>query len=198
MIWNWTGHHRREWWSRRALRRFNRHGSGIGHPAANASGWASRLARRAICAAVLTVAALSMTGPTAASSTKIPEGMWLVDANSTLQIFDCNGLLCGRVAWLKNVREANGAIRRDGKNPDPTLRGRLVCGLTVLWGLQSVGAGSWKDGWFYNPDDGKTYRAAAELPSMDTLIARIYLGVPLLGRTKILVRMPRQSSDGQC
>ena len=179
-------HHRREWCS------------GIGHPAANASGWASRLARRAICAAVLTVAAFSMTGPTAASSTKIPEGMWLVDANSVLQIFDCNGRLCGRVAWLENAHEATRGLRHDVKNPDPTLRERLVCGLTVLWALEPVNSNSWKGGWFYNPDDGKTYRAAAELPSNDTLIARIYVGVPLLGRTKTLVRMPRQSSDSQC
>ena len=142
--------------------------------------------------------ALSVAGPVSASPTEVPKGMWLVDANSALQIFDCNGLLCGRVAWLKNAHEATGEIRHDVKNPDPTLRERLVCGLTVLWALQPVGSGSWKAGWFYNPDDGKTYRAAAELPSKDTLIARIYVGVPLLGRTKILVRMPRQSSGNQC
>ena len=160
---------------------------------------AFRLSRRAaICAAVLTVVVFSMTGPTSANPAVAPEGAWLVDSNSALQIFDCDGLLCGRVGWLKNVRKADGKIRRDDKNPDPTLRGRLLCGLTVLWGLQSAGAGSWKGGWFYNPDDGKTYRAAAELHSMDTLVARIYIGVPLFGETKTLVRMPQQSSDVQC
>ena len=193
-----VSHHRREWWACRALRQSNHHGSSVGNSADNASGRALRLVRRAICAAALTVAALSMAGPVSANPTEVPEGMWLVDANSALQIFDCNGLLCGRVAWLKHAHEATGEIRRDGKNPDPTLRARLVCGLTVLWALQPVGVDSWKAGWFYNPDDGKTYRAAAELPSKDTLIARIYVGVPQLGRTKILVRMPRQSSDRQC
>jgi len=103
------------------------------------------------------------------------------------------------VARLKNAREATGEIRHDVNKPDPTLRERLVCGLTVLWGLQLIGSNGWKGGWFYNPDDGKeTYRAAAELPSKDTLIARIYVGVPLLGRTKTLVRMPRQSADSRC
>jgi uncharacterized protein (DUF2147 family) len=170
----------------------------IDHLAANGSGRALRLARRAICAAGLVAVALAMTGPVSANPTAVPEGMWRVDANSALQIFDCNGLLCGRVAWLKNTREATGEIRHDVKNPDPTLRERLVCGLTVLWALQPVGSNSWKGGWFYNPDDGKTYRTAVELPSKDTLIARIYVGVPVLGRTKTLVRMPRQSSDSQC
>jgi uncharacterized protein (DUF2147 family) len=187
-------HHHGGWWTCRALRRSNRQGSGTGYPAANASG----RARRAICAAVLTVIALSLTGPLSANPTAVPEGMWLVDANSVLQIFDCNGRLCGRVAWLENAHEATRGLRHDVKNPDPTLRERLVCGLTVLWALQPAGCDSWKGGWFYNPDDGKTYRAAAELPSKDTLIARIYVGVPLLGRMETLVRMPRQSSDSQC
>jgi len=146
----------------------------------------------------LTMVALSMTGPTSASPAEVPEGTWRVDTNSALQIFDCSSLLCGRVGWLKNVRSADGNIRRDSKNPDPTLRGRPVCGLIVLWGLRSVGAGSWNGGWFYNPDDGKTYRAAAELHSMNTLVARIYLGMPLFGETKTLVRMPQPSSDSQC
>ena len=106
-----------------------------------------------------------MTGPVSANPTAVPEGVWRVDANSALQIFDCNGFLCGRVARLKNAHEATGEIRHDVNNPDPTLRERLVCGLTVLWALEPVGSNSWKGGWFYNPDDGKTYRAAAELPS---------------------------------
>jgi uncharacterized protein (DUF2147 family) len=74
----------------------------------------------------------------------------------------------------------------------------MVCSLTVLWDLQAIDAGNWKDGWFYNPDDGRTSRAAAELHSVDTLIARIYVGVPLIGTTKTLLRVPQYSIEGSC
>jgi uncharacterized protein (DUF2147 family) len=175
--------HRRRWW-------------GSGGVETRLSG-TSRLARRTVYAAVLTAAAFAAR-PISASATDVPEGVWRANENSALRIFDCNGFLCGRVAWLKSIHDATGQIRHDGKNPDPALRKRLVCGLTVLWGLRPVGAGSWKDGWFYNPDDGKTYRAAAELHSTDTLVARIYAGLPLFGETKTLVRLPLQSSETQC
>lgn len=157
-----------------------------------------RLLRQVLYATVLIAVASSTVAPTSASPIEVPEGVWLVDANSALQIFDCNGLLCGRVAWLRNVRDGTGQIQRDGKNPDPALRQRLVCGLTVLWGLQAIAAGSWKGGWFYNPDDGKTYRAAADLGSSDTLVARIYVGAPHFGTTRTLLRIPRHSSNGWC
>ncbi len=135
---------------------------------------------------------------TPAKCAEAPEGVWLIDSNSALQIFDCDGLLCGRVAWLRNIRDRAGQIQRDKYNPDHGLRQRFVSGLTVIWGLHPTGSGNWQDGWFYNPDDGNTYRAAAELRSNDTLVARIYLGMPLFGSTKILRRVSRLSAEGWC
>ena len=57
-------------------------------------------------------------------------------------------------------------------------------GLTILQGLQPAGLGHWNSGSLYNPDDGLTYRVSAELHSADRFLARVYLGVPLLGETK--------------
>ena len=53
--------------------------------------------------------------------------------------------------------------------PDHVFRQRFVCGLTVIWRLHPTDSGNWNDGWFYNPDDGKTYRTAAELRFDDML-----------------------------
>ena len=47
-------------------------------------------------------------------------------------------------------------------------------------------------------EDDKTYRVKAELRSADTFVARIYLGSPLFGENRTLIRVPRLSSEGWC
>lgn len=127
-----------------------------------------------------------------------PEGVWLMDSRAALQIFDCSSLLCGRILWLLIPRNAQGELDRDKNNPNPALRQRRLCGLTVLWGLRPAGQDRWKGGWFYNPDDGRTYDVLARLKSADVLIARIYLGIPSFGKTKTLLRVPHGTSEGWC
>lgn len=99
---------------------------------------------------------------------------------------------------LQHPRGPAGQLVRDKDNPDPTLRQRLLSGQTVLRGLQPSGPDHWRSGWLYNPDDGKTYRIRAELLSTDTFAARIYLGIPLFGENRTLVRVPRLNSEGWC
>jgi uncharacterized protein (DUF2147 family) len=127
------------------------------------------------------------------------DGAWFIDGTgAAIQIFDCGGLLCGRIIWLEKARDTAGRLARDDKNPDPVFRQRPLCGLTVIQGLQPAGLDHWNSGSLYNPDDGKTYRISAELRSADTFVARIYLGVPLFGETKTLLRVPRLRSEGWC
>jgi uncharacterized protein (DUF2147 family) len=106
--------------------------------------------------------------------------------------------MCGRILWLKVPRNAQGELDKDKRNPNVALRERRLCGLTILWNLQPDGSDGWKDGWFYNPDDGKTYRVMAQLKSNDEIVARIYVGVPLFGKTKVLSRVPQGASAGWC
>lgn len=134
-------------------------------------------------------------GPPAAA---VPQGVWLIDNKAAVQIYDCAGLMCGRILWLYKPRDAQGVLDRDINNPKPALRHRTLCGVTMLWGLHPNGRNRWRDGWFYNPNDGTTYRVSAHLKSDDVLIARIYLTLPLLGRTKTLVRVPKGVTDGWC
>ncbi|MGE5502363.1 MAG: DUF2147 domain-containing protein [Ignavibacteriales bacterium] len=147
---------------------------------------------------VLVVAAAFLCPPQAMSEPAIPQGVWLMDGRVAVQIFECETLMCGRIIWLAVPRDPQGLLDRDKKNPDPALRQRKLCGLTVLWGLHPVGADRWRDGWFYNPDDGVTYRVKAQLKSADVLVARVYVGVPLLGKTKTLVRVTHDTSEGWC
>ncbi len=141
---------------------------------------------------------LLLTLPRVAHSAAIPDGVWLMASKVAVQIYDCDGLLCGRIVWLQHPRDAAGQLVRDKKNPDPALQQRPLCGQTILWGLQPAGPDHWKGGWLYNPDDGKTYRVRAELRSADTILARIYLGIPLFGENRTLTRVPRLSSEGWC
>ncbi|MBV9756224.1 MAG: DUF2147 domain-containing protein [Alphaproteobacteria bacterium] len=128
----------------------------------------------------------------------VPQGMWLMPSKAVLQIFDCGGLLCGRIVWLERPRNRFGDLIRDVENPDPALRRRALCGQTILWGLRPAGPDRWEGGALYNPDDGRTYRVNAELRTADRFVARIYLGVPLLGENRTLSRVSRLGSDASC
>lgn len=150
------------------------------------------------CATFLLAMFMLLAVPCAIARAAIPESVWLIDGKVAVQIFDCNGLLCGRILWLQTPRDPQGVLDRDKNNPNPSLRQRGLCGLTLLWNLHPDGSDRWKDGWFYNPDDGKTYKVTAELKSPDLMTARIYKLLPLFGETKILLRVLHGTSEGWC
>jgi uncharacterized protein (DUF2147 family) len=132
------------------------------------------------------------------ASAEVPKGVWLIEEKAAVQIFECNGLLCGRILWLRTPHDSQRQLKRDKKNPDPALRQRELCGLTVLWDLRSTGPNHWDDGRFYYPDSGKTYNVKMELTSSDALVARFYLGASVLGETKTLSRVLHGTSEGWC
>jgi uncharacterized protein (DUF2147 family) len=128
----------------------------------------------------------------------VPQGVWLFEGRAAVEIFDCGGLMCGRVVWLKVPLNSLGQLDRDKNNPDPALRQRELCGQTIIWDLHPDGPDRWKDGRFYNPDDGVRYRFSARLKSADVMVVRIYLLIPLFGQTKTLVRVSRGATEGWC
>jgi uncharacterized protein (DUF2147 family) len=161
---------------------------------ARCADWLLRTTR----AALLVIALSSFASPGTAVSAPA-DGAWFIDGTGVAgQIFDCSGVLCGRIIWLEKARDTAGRLVRDNKNPDPVFRQRPLCGLTVLQGLQPAGPDHWNSGSLYNPDDGQTYRISAELRSTDVFDARIYLGLPLFGESRTLLRVPRLRSEGWC
>lgn len=141
---------------------------------------------------------MALPGPSASAARRVTEGVWLMDSKVAVQIFDCGDLLCGRVIWLVIPRDAQGVLNRDVRNPDLALRQRPLCGMTVLWALHPLAGERWERGWFYNPFDGKTYRVSAKLTSEDLIVARIYRGIPLIGKTKTLQRVVHGTVEGWC
>src|SRR5690242_10614948 len=152
-----------------------------------------QLTFRATCTVLLLL--VIYTGP---ASSAAPEGTWLLANRVAIQVFECSGLLCGKIVWLVRPRTPAGQPDVDRLNPDPALRQRPLCGLTIIWGLQPDSPGHWSNGWLYDPQDGNTYNLTAELTAPDRISARVYRGVPLFGRTEILIRDPELSSDGRC
>ena len=72
------------------------------------------------------------------------------------------------------------------------------CGKTIIWGLEAKGPTDWGGGSILDPNNGKTYQLSATYEPDGTLRARIFKGIPLLGRTEILTRIDVRSLTGQC
>lgn len=150
-----------------------------------------------LCRGALAILLLMTVGALPASAV-VPGGTWMFANRVALQIFDCGGMLCGKIVWLLRPDNPAGQPDIDYLNPDPVLRQRHLCGLTIIWGMQSDGQEQWSNGWLYDPKDGITYNITAERTSPRIITARVYRGIPLLGRTEILVRDPPLRVDGRC
>jgi uncharacterized protein (DUF2147 family) len=76
----------------------------------------------------------------------------------------------------------------DRNNPDEARRRAPIIGLVIVRDFVYAGDNQWKDGFIYDPDNGKTYRCKARLEG-ETLKLRGYIGISLLGRNTIWTRV---------
>jgi uncharacterized protein (DUF2147 family) len=157
-----------------------------------------RIATKSIFPLVFLILFVSGTRAERADPVIEHPGVWLLEDKIALQFFECGDVLCARVIYVKESLDAQGLLKRDRYNPDPALRERQVCGPTIVWNLHPTDASHWVDGWFYNPDGGSTYRVKLDFQSADVISARIYVGTPVLGKTKTLIRVPIGISAGWC
>ncbi len=128
--------------------------------------------------------ALLLAGPAAAASNPI-FGRWVVEeGKAVIELAPCGDAACGQLVWLQSPWDANGAPKRDDKNPDPRLRDRPLCGLQLVSGLEPAGDGTWEDGKIYSTRDGRSYGIEVWPDGDDRLAVRGYLGISLLGKTQ--------------
>lgn len=96
-------------------------------------------------------------------------GEWATQGNAAhVRIERCATavhLLCGLVTWLWEPIDAEGKPIRDKHNPDPRRRAQTVIGLSLLEDFRDDAM----EGRIYNPENGRTYRAALKLRSPDIL-----------------------------
>jgi hypothetical protein len=135
-------------------------------------------------------AAVSATGSDAGACVVVGTG-------AALEIFDCTGLLCGRIVWLRKARNTAGRPVQDDENPDPTFRRRPLCGLTILQGLRPADTITGTTALFTTRTTGR-HTVSRRNRSPDLLVGRIYVGVPLFGETKTLRWIPGLGLDGRC
>jgi uncharacterized protein (DUF2147 family) len=172
------------------------------------AGWPLRLAasrRRAAVRATFALACLCVpvlsagAGNFEAAGEDI-RGLWVdhedVERRKVaVLIDDCDGRLCGHIAWLKKPTTAKGEPKRDRRNPDAALRDRPLCGLRILSSFRRVERNAWGEGAIYNPSDGQTYSSTMTLESDGTLTIRGYVGFTWLGKSVAWVRDPDQEPD---
>ena len=109
---------------------------------------------RHLVAGLFVIAVYTGAGCTATGADAVaPEGTWIIADRVALQTFDCDGLLCGKVVWLRN----------------PALRTAAMCGRTIVWGLKMTEPAQWSGGWFFDPEDGTTYNVSARMEGADQI-----------------------------
>jgi len=128
------------------------------------------------------------------SATDDIRGVWVDNRDGdkhkvAVSIEDCDGLLCGRIFWLKKPL-SGGAPKRDQNNPDAALRDRPLCGLMILTGFAHPKERHWTAGHIYNPNDGRTFKSTIDLENDGSLRIRGYVGLALFGKTIEWVRPP--------
>jgi uncharacterized protein (DUF2147 family) len=113
----------------------------------------------------------------------ITKGTWYnQEKESQIQFFVQDGLLHGKIVWLKNGDVA------DHKNPDPIQRKKSLLGNVILQGFKGDGEKAWKDGKVYDPRSGKTYDAKISIKNANLLEIRGFIGSPVFGRTTTFIR----------
>jgi Delta7-sterol 5-desaturase len=131
----------------------------------------TRTKPRALSPALLRTAGL-MLAATAMMSIALPAlaadhsnmmGDWITPGSKgRVTIAPCGARLCGRLVWIDQPTDANGAPKRDIHNDDTQLRSRPLVGINLLSDFSLDGASG---GHIYNPEDGRSYRSKLSLRS---------------------------------
>lgn len=146
---------------------------------------------RWVCAVGGVLTALLLTSGAQAQTAPREAGLWYDDTGKgAVEIVPCGDSLCGRIAWLKDLVNAEGQPLMDRYNPNPARRTTPICGLQILGGLKPMAEGSWDTGWIYDPKTGKAYDAAISLTAPDQLKVTGYKGIKLLSKSFIWTRAP--------
>ena len=134
---------------------------------------------------------LSMAGSVSAGDHDAILGNWsTAEGKSTVELYECNGKVCGRIIALKEPtypadddKGMAGQTKVDRENPDPKMQKQPLVGRVILQDFDRVERDQWKNGTIYDPENGKTYKCNITLANPKQLKVRGYIGFSLLGRT---------------
>ncbi|MES2391945.1 MAG: DUF2147 domain-containing protein [Acidobacteriota bacterium] len=132
--------------------------------------------RLALAIVILTTAAHAATGVL---------GDWRTPSGSIVRVDRCGSDICLTVVQLQRKAPST----TDNKNPDPKLRHRSICGLTIGTGFHAPDPNHLSGGHLYDPQSGHDYRGNISADG-DTLHLRGYIGISLFGRSETWHRSP--------
>ena len=135
--------------------------------------------RLTLLSAALLLAMAALPAAAANSQSDDIAGVWQTKTGGYVQVYKDGDSYDGRI-----VGSSDGKPRYDKKNPDADKRGRRLLGVVILHGLKYQDNGEYDGGHIYDPNSGKTYKAKATMKGPDTLDARGYIGISLLGKTQ--------------
>ena len=116
-------------------------------------------------------------------------GYWSTNGGAILRIGSCSTFTCITVVTIS--RKAPGVV--DGRNPDLAMRSRPICQMDVGTGIHLRYPVDADGGRSYDPESGKTYKAAMDSDG-NTLTLRGYIGFKALGRTQTWTRTSAESA----
>ncbi|MDE2450145.1 MAG: DUF2147 domain-containing protein [Gammaproteobacteria bacterium] len=129
-----------------------------------------------LCAALVAASAYAQTATVL--------GYWREPRGSIIRIVPCDQRLCIEIAELP---PGNRHPAVDGRNPDPKLRTRPLCGLRIGDGFVQVDPQHASGGHLYDPRSGRTY--SGEMTADGNLLhLRGYVGLRIFGRTATWAR----------
>ncbi len=139
--------------------------------------------------AILTLVGAMLAGPALGYSGHPVLGVWLMnDKDSAAEFYDCGDKICARLVWMKSPNSPDGHPRVDRRNPDPGLRDRPLCGLTIITGLSPKSPTRLEGGKVYSAGAGKTYDLTVNVESPTRIRMHGYIGTPILGQTFFMTR----------
>ncbi|MDP9900850.1 DUF2147 domain-containing protein [Variovorax ginsengisoli] len=122
-------------------------------------------------AAVLLV---TLVRPAWAAGPDDAKGLWMgAEKDAVLEFKPCADAptaLCGHIVWDKDAGQATD-----------------TCGVPIAR-LERYENEAWRDGWVYDPRDGKKYKGALRVKAGELQI-RAFLGTEILGQTERLQRV---------
>jgi uncharacterized protein (DUF2147 family) len=101
-----------------------------------------------------------------------------------VDIYKKNDKFYGKIVWLKNPKNEQGAIKTDVRNPDDKLKLKPLLGLEILKDFIYDGD-KWTDGKIYDPKSGKTYSCNITRKANGDLNIRGYIGISIIGRSEV-------------
>ena len=115
-------------------------------------------------------------------------GRWISDSQkSIIEFFKEGDKYSAKTVWLKNPTHENGEPKRDIKNPDESLQGRLLVGLVCIRDFMFTGENKYEGGTGYAPKYGKTLNGEIALADENTL--ELSIKVAFFSKTLIWTRL---------